>query len=255
MSRYSVKQLSALAGVSIRTLHHYDKIGLLKPAERAESGYRYYGKTELLRLQQILFFKELDYSLAEIKQIITANDFDLIASLEKQKEALQKQIGRTEKLLNTLDKTVQSLKRKEIMVSDEEMYKGFTKQEVPKIRMEVIDRWGEDRLLEAENNVRKMTKQEWADTKQEAEEINRWLANVMHLRPEDSEVQKIVQAHYKHLNKFYNVSEQVYRSLGQMYVDDERFRINYDKVKDGLAFFLNEAIQVFCDNGLKAKEQ
>ena len=254
MVKYSVKQLSKLAGVTAKTLHYYDAIGILKPAERSESGYRYYGKPELYRLQQILFYKELDFPLEEIKQILDRPDFDLMESLEQHREALLRRSERFVKLLETIDKTIQTLKSKNDMISDEEMYAGFSKEEVPQIRQEVIDRWGKSKLEESESNIRKMSKTEWADTKQEADEINRWLANLMHLNPASSEVQKVVGEHFKHLNKFYKVEADLYRCLGQMYVEDERFRVYYESCKDGLAVFLNSAIQVFCDNGIKTED-
>tara|TARA_R110001592_G_scaffold276441_3_gene543545 strand:+ start:1357 stop:2121 length:765 start_codon:yes stop_codon:yes gene_type:complete len=251
MVKYSVKQLSKLASVTAKTLHHYDAIGILKPAERAESGYRYYGKPELLRLQQILFYKELDYPLEEIKHILDRPDFDLVESLEQQRDALLKRSDRLSELLNTIDKTIQTLKSKDDMISDEEMYAGFSKGEVPQVRKEVTDRWGKEKLEGAENNIRQMNKSEWADTQQEADEINRWLVNLMHLDPASIEVQRVVAEHFKHLNRFYKVEEKIYRGLGKMYIEDERFKANFDAYNDGLAVFLNNAIQVFCDNGLK----
>ncbi|WP_323756661.1 MerR family transcriptional regulator [Roseivirga sp.] len=253
MVKYSVKQLSKLASVTAKTLHHYDAIGILKPAERAESGYRYYGKSELLRLQQILFYKELDYPLEEIKHILDQPDFDLVESLERHRNALLKRTERLSELLNTIDKTIQTLKSKDDMISDEEMYAGFSKEEVPQIRQEVTDRWGKEQLEGAEKNIRQMDKSEWSDTKQEAEEINRWLVNLMHLDPTSVEVQRVVFEHFKHLNKFYKVKDKIYRGLGEMYTEDERFKMYYDAYKEGLAVFLNDAIQVFCDNGLKVE--
>lgn len=254
MVKYSVKQLSKLAGVTAKTLHHYDAIGILKPAERAESGYRYYGKPELYRLQQILFFKELDFSLYEIKHILDRPDFDLMDSLKQHRKALLKRSERLVKLLKTIDKTIETLKSKDDMISDEEMYSGFSKELIPEIKKEVADRWGKEKLENAEENISRMNKAEWADTKQEADEINRWLVNLMHLAPAAIEVQRVVREHFKHLNGFYKVEKQVYGCLGKMYIEDERFKAYYDSYKDGLANFLNEAIQVFCNNGLEVED-
>ena len=106
MKNYSVKELAKLASISVRTLHYYDKIGLLKPAFRSEKGYRYYGRNELLLLQQILFYKELGFSLKDIEAIIKAADFDLTNALEKHKKALKNQLGHIKQLLKTVDNTL-----------------------------------------------------------------------------------------------------------------------------------------------------
>lgn len=250
---YSVKQLAQLAGVSIRTLHYYDKVGLLRPARRAESRYRYYSKEELYRLQQILFYKELDYSLKDIARILDDPDFDLINSLRDHKRELMKRSGRLRQLLDTIDKTILSLKNKEGMITDEEIYAGFAKEEVPEIKKEVAERWGADKLEATENNIRKMSKTEWAEVQQEGEEISRWLANLMHLEPSAAEVQRVVKEHHRYMNQFYTIGIPAYRGLGNMYVTDERFKGYYENFREGLAGFLNKAIRVFCDNDLEVK--
>lgn len=110
MTKYSVKQVSKLAGVSVRTLHHYDKIGLLKPSERAESKYRYYYRNDLLKLQQILFYKELGFQLSQIQDILSEEDFDLMKALEFQRKELLKKADGLKQLIQTLDKTIVELK-------------------------------------------------------------------------------------------------------------------------------------------------
>lgn len=252
---YSVKQLSQLAGVSVRTLHHYDKVGLLKPAHRGESRYRYYEKEQLYRLQQILFYKELDYPLQEIAEILDNPSFDLIRSLNHHKQELLKRANRMEQLLDTIDKTIISLKNEEGMITDEEIYAGFPKEEVPKIKEEVTNRWGAEKLEATENTIRNMGKTQWAEVQQEGDEISRWLANLMHKSPGAVEVQKVVKEHYRYMNQFHAFGFPGYRALGNMYVQDERFTAYYDKFKEGLAVFLNEAIQVFCDNSLEVADE
>ena len=250
---YSVKQLSQLAGVSVRTLHHYDKIGLLKPAHRGESRYRYYEKAQLYRLQQILFYKELDYPLQEIGEILDNPSFDLIKSLNYHKRELMKRADRMEQLLNTIDKTKKKKKNEEGMITDEEIYAGFPNEDVPKIKEEVTNRWGAEKLEATENTIRSMSKTQWAEVQQEGDEISRWLANLMHKEPAALEVQKVVKEHYRYMNQFHAFGIPGYRGLGQIYVQDERFTAYYDNFKEGLAVFLSEAINVFCDNGLEVK--
>ena len=248
--RYSVKTLAKVAGVSVRTLHHYDEIGLLSPAERSDKGYRYYQKAELFRLQQIMFYKTLGYELAEVKGILDKEDFDLITSLRYQREELMKKSKNLNQLITTIDKTINELKNKEGMITDQEMYEGFSAEEAKSMQKEARLRWG-DEVDSVHQNIRQMGKQGWKDTKQEAEEINLWLANLIHKPVNDIEVQKVINLHFQHMNKFYEVSEERYRGLANMYVEDERFKTYYEKVKPGLASFLKKGIYQFCDNGMK----
>src|ERR1044071_5861965 len=119
MDNYSVKKLSVLAGVSVRTLHLYDKMGLLKPSVRTEAGYRLYGERELLRLQQILFYKEFGFSLQQIAAILDDPEFDLIEALESHKRNLQARQESINMLLQTLDKTITNIKNSMNMTHEE----------------------------------------------------------------------------------------------------------------------------------------
>ena len=140
---YTVKKLADLAGTSVRTLHYYDRIGLLKPESRSDSGYRRYGEEAVLRLQQIMFFKELDFSLEEIREIISRPDFDLIEALQSHRFLLLKRAGRINTLISTVDKTIRKLKG-ETNMKIKEYYDGFSDTQVEKYRREVRQRWGED---------------------------------------------------------------------------------------------------------------
>ena len=254
MHKYSVQQLSKLAGVSVRTLHHYDRIGLLKPAERSEKNYRYYGEEELLRLQQILFYKELDFPLKEIAEILNDPDFDLVKALEFHQVELLRRADRMQQLLVTVDKTIHSLKNKKNMMSDKELYEGFSQEEIDSMRNEVKKRWGAKELLNVEERIRKLGKGGWKDHKAKGEEINQLLAELMDFHPSEKQVQQAVVLHFEHLNFYYEVSKERYEGLGKMYVDDERFKMHYDKYRDGLAVFLRDAIFIFCQNGLEVLE-
>ena len=112
---YTVKQLSTLAGVTPRTLHHYDQIDLLKPESVGENGYRYYGETSLLRLQQILFYRELGFSLESIREMLGRPEFQILDALEEHRESLQGRVRRLERLIQTVDKTIHHLKGENIM--------------------------------------------------------------------------------------------------------------------------------------------
>lgn len=250
MTGYTVTQLAKLAGVSVRTLHHYDKIGLLKPRERSEAGYRYYGREELLRLQQILFYKELDFPLQEIQNMLDAKDFDLLQSLRFHRRELLRRSNRLEQLLATIDKTIEEIQNQRIMLTDKELYEGFSKGK--EYRKEAVERWGEKMISETESKLKNLGKEGWKNIKEEAEEITRNLAKLMDHAPAHAQVQEAIARFHMHLNQFYEVNETHYRGLADMYVQDERFKAHYDKYCEGLAEFVRKAIHIYCDNGMKA---
>lgn len=255
MSTYTVKQLSTLAGVSVRTLHHYDQIGLLKPERRSESGYRYYGRQELLRLQQILFFKEMDLPLGQIREILDDPIFDLLESLQGHRKQIRQRITRLHTLLSTIDKTILELKNKKEMITDKELYEGFSEEQAKTYRQEAIHRWGQEKVDEVENRLKKLSRGEWKDIKQEGEEVTKLLAELMDHQPANTLVQKAIGQYHRHLNNFYEVSEERYRALSDMYVQDDRFRAHYEKYRIGLAEFIRQAIHIYCDNGMKVLER
>ena len=248
MTKYSVKQLSKLAGVSIRTLHHYDQIGLLRPAFRSEKGYRYYQHSELLRLQQILFYRELGFQLNAVAEILNDPDFDLIKALQFHRRELHKQADRVQQLLVTIDKTIHKLKNEKVIMEDKELYAGFTAEEVKKMRAEVTQRWGEKQLLETEARIRQLGADGWQDNKKKGEEITQLLADLMDLDPGHAQVQEAIGLYHKHLNFFYEVTKERYRCLAKMYTEDERFKAHYEKYRTGKADYLYKAIGIYCDN-------
>ncbi|OJJ18747.1 hypothetical protein BKI52_24410 [marine bacterium AO1-C] len=253
MTGYSVKQLAELAGVSIRALHHYDQIGLLTPANKAESGYRYYGKAELLRLQQILFYKTLKYPLKQIKAILDDPDFDLMDSLEQQRQQILHEADRLQQLLVTIDKTIVGLQNQEQMITDEELYEGFTPEQKDTYRQEVTDRWGEDKLKEAEDRLKRLSSQQWTDVKAKGKEIELLLADLMaqNQAVDSNIVQKAIDAHYAHMCEFWTPNKEQYLGLGKMYTEDERFKSHYEQYADGLAAYIYEGIKVYCTNDMK----
>src|SRR3984893_3827141 len=121
---YTVKQVAAMSGVSVRTLHFYDETDLLKPAYHGANGYRFYEEAQLLTLQQILFYRELGFELKKIKRVLGRRDFEKVAALQSHRKVLQKNLTRTRMLIETIDKTIQHLKGRKKMKSDE-MFVGF----------------------------------------------------------------------------------------------------------------------------------
>jgi DNA-binding transcriptional MerR regulator len=247
MDRFSVKALAELAGVSVRTLHHYDKIGLLKPAIREESRYRYYGRAEALRLQQILLYKELDFPLSQIAEILDAPEFDTLQALERHKMELQKRKDRLVQLLQTIDHTIVQLKDKSTPMDYEEMYKGFPREQAAAYRREAAEHWGEETMAGSEKCAQAMGKDAWQALLRKGEELNEALTRHLHLSPDDTMVQELIKQHYDMTGQHFAVTPEIYRNLGAMYVEDECFKAYYDKYHPRLAAFLCDAISVFCD--------
>ena len=250
MRKYSVSQLAKLAGITIRTLHYYDKIGLLKPAERADSRYRYYGKEELHRLQQIMFFRELDFSLKKIKEILDDPEFDRLEALRFQQKELEKRRSRTDTLIATINKTIQQITEDSEMVSDEELYEGFSKEEVEQMNKEVDEKYDPEIVEESRRNVKAMTKAEFKAVKEEQDAIPKELAELMDRAIDDPEVQALVKRHHQTNEQFYKTNANMYKGLADMYVSDPRFTEFYDKHRPGLAGFLRKAIHYYADHNL-----
>ncbi len=256
MKQYSVRQLSKLAGVSVRTLHLYDQVGLLKPSVRTEAGYRLYGEKELLRLQQILFYKELDFSLQDIKRILDQPDFDLTQALESHKVALQARKDRIAVLLLTIDKTILKLKG-EIMLTHEELYEGLPGDKAESYRKEAVKAYGKEQVEQSENHLRKMGKNGFEALKAEQLDIAQQLASLIKEDPTSELVQQQIARHYANVRQFWGTAgtadpqAEAYSGLGELYVNDERFTMAEGRPNPEFAQFMRKAMQFFADTRLK----
>jgi len=248
---YTVSQLAKMAGVSVRTLHHYDHIGLLKPASRTSAGYRRYGEQELLRLQQILFFRELDFPLGEIRDILDDPAFDQVEALKNHRRLLQRRAERLARLLKTVDKTIQRLTEDDVGMTDEELYEGFTKEQIERYKREARERFDPALVQESERRVSKMSKAQWNALKQEGDDVTRQIAELADRSPGDPEVQGLIARHHAMIEQFYPASADVYRGLGQLYAEHAEFRKFYDKYRPGLSDFLKEAMAYYADHALR----
>jgi MerR family transcriptional regulator, thiopeptide resistance regulator len=167
---YTVKQLADMAGVSVRTLHYYDQLGLLRPQNHTPNGYRQYGQEAVVRLQQIMFFRELGFSLSEIKDIVNRPDFDVLRALETHRALLLKKAQRLNDLIATVDRTISNVKG-ELSMKTREYYLGFSEEQVKKYRDEVRERWGQEALISSEVKLEGMTQEEFAGVKGEGEAV------------------------------------------------------------------------------------
>ncbi len=250
MSSYTVQKLAILAGVSVRTLHHYDEIGLLKPARVERNGYRFYTEPELLKLQQILFFRELDFPLSDIQRILSNPKFDMTKALEEQKSEIEKKKKRLTSLMMTIDKTIKKIK-KEITMQDEELYNSFKEHEA-KYEDEVKEKWGNtDAYKQSKERMAKMSKDDIINLKKGADIFMQEVVANMKFGPTSPEFQKLVDSSYNNLRTFYEPNLEMFRGLANMYVDDPRFTAYYEKYAPGLAVFMRDAMLFYCDQRSK----
>lgn len=240
-----VKEVADLVGVSVRTLHHYDEIGLLSPDAITESGYRLYSNDNLETLQQILFFKELDFPLKKIKEIIKSPTFNREQALFMHRKLLLEKRNRLDVMIRTIDKTI-SYTKGEIQMSNQEKFEGFDFSQNP-YEQEARERWGDEAIDQSKAKVGKMSKDEQAAMGEKMNEIYRNLAALRHESPASPESQATIKKWYDILNKMGNYSLEAFKGLGQMYVDDERFTKNIDQFGEGLAAFMRDAMAVYAD--------
>lgn len=240
----TVLEVSRLCGISVRTLHYYDEIGLLRPARTTGAGYRLYGDAQLARLQQILFFKELDFPLREISAILQNPDFDPRKALENHRALLMQKRGRLEELIGLVDKMLKG----DATVK----FEPFDNREIEAARRryaaEAQERWGGTAAFaESEKRTKGYSGEDWARITARAGELYAAFAAAMPNSPGDPAVQKLVSDWQQHITAhFYNCTDEILAGLGELYVSDERFTRAIDQNAAGLAKFMSDAIAIFC---------
>lgn len=234
----TVKEVSRITGVSVRTLHHYDAIGLLKPARVTESGYRLYDDRALQRLQSILFFRELEFPLQEIKDILDTPNFD-------PREALADQIHLLELRKQHLENLISHARKIHKTGVIDMNFKPFDKTELDTYAAEAKEKWGK---TEAYQEYEKKSSGKDAQNGDALMAIFAEIGAVRHLDPAAPEVQALVGKIQNHITAhFYNCTMPILAGLGQMYVADERFKANIDRAGgEGTAEFAAKAIEIYC---------
>lgn len=240
-----VKEVAELAGISVRTLHHYDRIGLLVPDGVTESGYRVYSDENLAMLQQILFFRELDFPLKKIKEIVSDPSFDRRQALELHRKLLMERRGRIDGMLETIDKTVRHMKG-EIEMTNREKFAGFDFGSNP-YEQEARERWGDAAVNRANAKVAGLSGEKQAELAQEVNAIYFKLAELRAGDPASEEAQAAIGEWFALLNRMGCYSPEAFKGMGQMYVDDERFTRSIDQFGAGLAVFMRDAMAVFAE--------
>ena len=239
-----IKEAAAQAGVSIRTLHHYDQIGLLSP-DTGEQGYRIYTEEDLIRLQQILFFRELGFTLSRIKEMLNDPQFDRNAALQLQRKALLEKRERLDCIIRTIEKTIKTEKEGGTM-TNEERFAGFDLSSNP-YEEEAIERWGEAAVKKMKKNTEDLPKGQRNELETKLNALFSKLAENMPQGPGSREAQASVAEWYQYLNEIGDYSPEAFKGLGLIYVEDERFKKHMEQYGEGFAQFMCEAMEIHAD--------
>jgi len=243
--------LSKMSGVSARTLRYYDEIGLLKPARAGSSGYRIYGQAEVNVLQQILFYRELDFSLDDISRLLAAPGFDREKAFKEHLTELLNKRVRLDALICNVTKSMSAMKG-EAEMSDNEKFEGFKQSLIEsnerRYGAEIREKYGDRDVDESNARLKGLTQEQY----DEGERLRLALEETLKAAfdtgdPAGELAQEVCDLHRQWLCVFYpKYSKEYHMGLGEMYVADERFRVNYDKLTPGCAEFLRDAINIYC---------
>ncbi len=243
--RLTVGALARMAGVTVRTLHHYDEIGLVTPSGRTPAGYRTYSRTEVERLQEVLFFRELGFALDEIRQIVSRPGYSRTIALERQRELLEARAEHLLTLIDAVDRAVRA-ERTGTTMTNEEMLEVFGDFDPAEYEEEAKERWGDsDAYKQSAARTARYTKQDWETIKAENDAIyERFLDLIAAGEAADgAAAMDVAEEHRAHITKwYYDCSKVIHGGLGQMYVADARFKENIDKAGEGLADYMAAAI-------------
>ena len=235
-----IKEFAEYTGVSVRTLHYYDEIALLEPAYVDDvTGYRYYDENSILRMQEILFYRELDFSLKSIGEILSSPHYDKSKALKEQKHLLMLKKERLERLILAIDGAVKG----------ENVMKAFDNREFEKYQAEAKEKWGNtDAYKEYEEKSKDYSNDKKNDLASTLDHIMEEFAVCMKsgAEPSSDEAQVLVKTLQNHISEnYYHCTKDILAGLGQMYVLDERFKNNIDKHAEGTAEFICNAIEVY----------
>lgn len=247
-----MQKLAQIAGISSRTLRYYDEIGLLKPARINSSGYRIYGRAQVDKLQQILFYRELGVGLEEIKKIIYSDSFDEIKALREHRDKLLEKKEQLDLLIANVNKTI-ALKEGRITMTDKEKFAGFKQKLIDdnenKYGREIREKYGDEAVDKSYKKIKNMSKEQYEEvTKLEAEVLDTLYAAFKTGDPAGELAQKAADLHRQWLSYFWDkYTKEAHVEITQMYVDDERFRAYYDEKQPGAAEFLRDAVRIYTE--------
>lgn len=244
---YTVKQLSDLAGVSVRTLHYYDEIALLKPSSVNENSYRFYDEAAVLRLQQILFYREMGVGLLQIKEILDSPTFNLVSALEAHRALLEQKIERLQHLVSTVDSTIMHLVG-EVEVSEAQLFAGFEEKQ-KEYEKQAAELWGEASVRESRQRWDRYTPEQQRSIFAEGRQIYADVAAAMQrgAKPDSAEVRAVLSRWHQHLRYFYEPTPEILRGLGQMYNEHPDFIATFQQFHPDLPPYFSQAVASYCE--------
>lgn len=241
----TIGAVARLAGVTVRTLHHYDRVGLVVPDERTAAGYRLYGRRHVERLQEVLFFRELGFGLEEIRRIVGEPSYRREAALARQRALLAERASHLFDVITAID-TALNAERTGVKMTNEEMLEVFGGFDPSQYEEEVKQRWGDSEAYRSSaRRTFRYTKEDWERIKQEGAEINdAFLALMRAGVPATSpDAGQVAERHRAHISRwFYECTPEIHAGLGQLYLADQRFTEGIDRAGPGLAAYMSEAI-------------
>jgi DNA-binding transcriptional MerR regulator len=247
---YTVGQVARLAGVSVRTLHHYHQIGLLVPEGHSAAGYRRYSSDDLERLQRVLFYRELGFALEEIVTLLDDPATDAEAHLRRQHDLLTRRIERLEGMVTAVERAMEATKMG-ISLTPEERFEVFGEPDPAQYAEEVEQRWGDtDAYKQSGQRTSRYTKEDWIKIKAETAELHQRLAAALAdgVAADSEPAMDLAEEHRQQINRwYYDCGYDIHRGLAGMYLADQRFTRNYDDMMPGLARFVHDAIQANAD--------
>jgi DNA-binding transcriptional MerR regulator len=241
---FTVKQLSKLAGITPRTLHYYDEIDLLKPSRIGENGYRYYGEEAMLRLQQILLYRELDLPLDQIREIMGRRDFNVLGALESHRQNLRRQIAHMERLITTVDDTISHLKG-QIEMTDRQFFEGFSDEQQAAYEEEAMQMYDPETVKASSRKWKAYSAAEKQRIGEEGNAVYRDLLLAMPKGAASPQAQACVERWRRHIEYFWTPNDEQLLRLVDGYNDDPRFKANFDKIHPDLAAFMREAVKIY----------
>ncbi|MCX8074797.1 MAG: MerR family transcriptional regulator [Clostridia bacterium] len=250
--KYIINKVSKISGVTIRTLQYYDKIGLLNPSEKTDSGYRIYNENDIEKLVQILFFKELGFRLHEIIKIVNSPKYNVKEAMSNQKQMLVVQRDRLNNMINIIEGYLNG-KEMNLDMSIENKFKVMSKKEIDELQKQYVDevnqKYDKDVVSECNKKVASYDNNKWKQVQEDSGKILIEIVENMDKPVEDPKIQNLVDAYRQHItDNFYNCTIEIFAGLGQMYLQDERFTKFYENIKEGLAEYLSKAIEYYCAN-------
>jgi DNA-binding transcriptional MerR regulator len=242
----NVGKVAALAGVTVRALHHYDRIGLLSPSGRTAAGYRRYSSADLDRLHQVLLYRELGFPLEEVATLLDDPSADPEAHLRRQHALLRDRLDRTTAMLAAVEKEMEA-RAMGIALTPEERFEVFGEHDPAHYEAEVEQRWGDtDAYAQSRRRTAAYSKRDWVLIKAEMEDIGTRFVTAMQsgAAADSGQAMDIAEDHRQHISRnFYECSPEMHAGLGRMYVEDERFTATYEAMAPGLAQYVSTATQ------------